>query len=176
VNRAPVVRLLVTVVGLGAAAAAARRLRGPAAPVFLAPPTAPEGLLRPEPAAPRPGATDPGAPDHTTADHTTADHTTADHTTADLPTADLPTAEPATGPSGDPDPDPEPERRPAPAGERWVFPLDDGTCPPGHLIKAKLRSGLYHQPGMAAYERTHPDRCYAEAVDAEADGLRRAKH
>jgi hypothetical protein len=57
-----------------------------------------------------------------------------------------------------------------------VFPLDDGRCPPSHPIKAKLRSGLYHQPGMAAYERTHPDRCYAEAVDAEADGLRRAKH
>jgi hypothetical protein len=28
---------------------------------------------------------------------------------------------------------------------------------------------------MAAYSRTIPDRCYAHEVDAEADGLRRAK-
>jgi hypothetical protein len=151
VSRSPVVRLLVAAVGVGAAAAAARRLRGPAAPVFLAPPTAPAGLLRTEPALP----VAVPAPAHE------------------------PNPEPATVEPDAPEPDaPEPatERRPAPPGERWVFPLDDGTCPPGHPIKAKLRSGLYHQPGMAAYGRTHPDRCYAEAVDAEADGLRRAKH
>ena len=35
-----------------------------------------------------------------------------------------------------------------------MFPNADGTCPPDHRIKAKLRSGLFHEPGMAAYERT----------------------
>lgn len=148
-SRIPAVRILAAAVGLGAAAAAARRLRGPAAPVFLAPPAAPAGLLRVDRATSTPA---PAAAEPTTA---------GDGAEPGAREADAP--EPASG------------RRPAPPGERWVFPLDDGRCPPTHPIKAKLRSGLYHQPGMAAYERTHPDRCYAEAVDAEADGLRRAK-
>lgn len=82
-------------------------------------------------------------------------------TSAEPPVAASPT--PASGPS-----------TPRPPGERWVFPVDGG-CPPTHPIKAKLRSGLYHLPGMAAYSRTIPDRCYAHEVDAEADGLSRAK-
>ncbi|HMS88119.1 MAG TPA: hypothetical protein PK748_02905 [Acidimicrobiales bacterium] len=162
-SRAPAVRLLVVAVGLGAAAAAARRLRGPATPVFLAPPTAPAGLLRDAPAGstPRPAEPEPARPEPATPEPATP--------------------EPAVLEPAAPEPDtsegePAPERPPAPPGERWAFPLDDGRCPPGHPIKAKLRSGLYHEPGMAAYERTHPDRCYAHAVDAEADGLRRAKH
>jgi hypothetical protein len=80
-------------------------------------------------------------------------------TDAPLTASPTPAGEPAT---------------PRPPGERWVFPVDGG-CPPTHPIKAKLRSGLYHLPGMAAYSRTIPDRCYAHEVDAEADGLRRAK-
>ncbi len=60
------------------------------------------------------------------------------------------------------------------AGPSWVEPAGGG-CPPSHPIKAKLRSGLYHLPGMAAYERTQPDRCYRDEVAAQADGLRRAK-
>ncbi len=63
---------------------------------------------------------------------------------------------------------------PNPPGERWVFAVD-GECPPSHPIKAKLRSGIYHMPGMMAYDRARPDRCYATEVDARADGLRRAK-
>ena len=66
------------------------------------------------------------------------------------------------------------EAEPNPPGSRWVFP-DGHECPPGHQIKAKLRSGLYHLPGMLAYDRTNPDRCYATEVDAIADGLTRAK-
>lgn len=57
----------------------------------------------------------------------------------------------------------------------WVEAQADGTCPPSHPIKAKLSSKLYHLPGMLAYERTKPDRCYADEAAAEADGLRRAK-
>jgi hypothetical protein len=34
---------------------------------------------------------------------------------------------------------------------------------------------IYHLPGMAAYGRTLPDRCYADPEAAEADGFVRAK-
>lgn len=58
---------------------------------------------------------------------------------------------------------------------RWVPPVD-GHCPATHPVKAKERSRIYHLPGMAAYARTVPDRCYASGADAEADGFRAAKH
>jgi hypothetical protein len=51
----------------------------------------------------------------------------------------------------------------------------DGACPPGFEIKAKLSSGIFHEPGMVNYARTTPDRCYASADAAVADGLRPAK-
>jgi hypothetical protein len=56
----------------------------------------------------------------------------------------------------------------------WVEP-SEGACPNSHPIKAKLASGIFHLPGMFAYDRTRPDRCYASAEDAEGDGLHRAK-
>jgi hypothetical protein len=34
---------------------------------------------------------------------------------------------------------------------------------------------LYHLPGMLAYDRTHPDRCYPSPEAAETDGFTRAK-
>jgi hypothetical protein len=54
-------------------------------------------------------------------------------------------------------------------------PNADGTCPASHPIKAKLSSGIYHVPGGANYERTKPDRCYADESAAASDGLRRSK-
>ena len=48
-------------------------------------------------------------------------------------------------------------------------------CPPSHPIKAKLASRLFHLPGMFAYDRTRPDRCYRDETGAVADGLTRAK-
>jgi hypothetical protein len=60
---------------------------------------------------------------------------------------------------------------PAPA---WVE-AEDGTCPDGYPVKAKLSSRLFHLPGMLAYERTKPDRCYTDAAAAEADGFTRAR-
>ena len=42
-------------------------------------------------------------------------------------------------------------------------------------MKAKLASGIFHEPGGANYARTQADRCYASAEAAEADGLRPAK-
>ena len=62
----------------------------------------------------------------------------------------------------------------AEAGAAWLEPVD-GDCPSTHPVKAKLSSGIYHLPGMVAYGRTHPDRCYRDAAAAEADGLRPAK-
>ncbi len=56
----------------------------------------------------------------------------------------------------------------------WRAPVE-GACPQGFPVKAKLTSGIFHLPGMLAYDRTHPDRCYADATSAEADGLRAAK-
>lgn len=56
----------------------------------------------------------------------------------------------------------------------WVEP-DGASCPASHPVKAKLSSGIFHLPGMLAYERTVPDRCYVDEAAAEADGLRKAK-
>ncbi|MGH9055356.1 MAG: hypothetical protein ACRDYY_05755 [Acidimicrobiales bacterium] len=64
---------------------------------------------------------------------------------------------------------------PAPPTAPWVDPPGDGPPPPTHPVKVKLSSKLYHLPGMAVYERTRPDRCYATAEAAEADGFLRAK-
>ena len=57
----------------------------------------------------------------------------------------------------------------------WVEPDAGGACPDGYPVKAKLASGIFHAPGMLAYDRTTPDRCYRDEASAEADGLRKAK-
>jgi hypothetical protein len=66
------------------------------------------------------------------------------------------------------------ETEPAAPATGFVRPVDGG-CPDGHPVKAKEASGIYHLPGMANYARTVPDRCYADARAAEADGFRAAK-
>jgi hypothetical protein len=60
-------------------------------------------------------------------------------------------------------------------GAPWVDPLEDGSCPVTHPVKAKLSSKIFHVPGGLAYDRTAPDRCYRDAGAAEADGFRAAK-
>lgn len=65
------------------------------------------------------------------------------------------------------------KRSPKPA-RAWVEP-QGSFCPSSHPVKAKLASGIFHLPGMTAYERTTPDRCYLDADAAESDGLRQAK-
>jgi hypothetical protein len=55
----------------------------------------------------------------------------------------------------------------------WVEP-QGRVCPTTHPVKAKLRSAMFHLPGMGAYDRTIPDRCYRDEAAATADGLRRA--
>jgi hypothetical protein len=66
------------------------------------------------------------------------------------------------------------KRRAGQAAARWVQPVD-GACPEGYPVKANDNSGIYHLPGGRFYARTVPERCYAAAADAEADGYRRAK-
>jgi hypothetical protein len=56
----------------------------------------------------------------------------------------------------------------------WMPPVE-GACPPGYPIKGNSNSRIYHAPGGRFYERTVPERCYASAADAEADGYRAAK-
>jgi len=56
----------------------------------------------------------------------------------------------------------------------WVDP-EGNFCPSTHPVKAKLSSGLFHLPGMAAYARTAPDRCYRDEQAALGAGLTRAK-
>ena len=56
----------------------------------------------------------------------------------------------------------------------WVE-ASDGECPADHPVKAKLASGIFHEPGGANYTRTQADRCYISSEAATADGLRPAK-
>jgi len=72
-------------------------------------------------------------------------------------------------------PNPAPTKTAAAAKKSWVEPKADGACPKGHPVKAKLKSGIFHVPGGANYDRTKPDRCYVDAAAAEDDGLRPAK-
>lgn len=61
------------------------------------------------------------------------------------------------------------------AGTRaWVAP-QGAVCPLSHPIKAKVASHIYHLPGMLAYSRTKPDRCYASETAAKRDGFNPAK-
>jgi hypothetical protein len=62
-----------------------------------------------------------------------------------------------------------------PEPDPWVEPTADGGCPDGYPVKAKLGSKIFHVPEGSLYERTVPDRCYATAEAAEADGLRASK-
>jgi hypothetical protein len=63
---------------------------------------------------------------------------------------------------------------PARASVPWVDAVD-GACPASHPVKVKVSSGIYHLPGGQFYDRTRPERCYADAAAAEADGYRAAK-
>lgn len=69
---------------------------------------------------------------------------------------------------------PAPAKKQAVAKQAWVE-AKDGVCPTSHPVKAKLTSKIFHLPGGLSYDRTNPDRCYADAAQAEADGLRAAK-
>jgi hypothetical protein len=61
------------------------------------------------------------------------------------------------------------------APERWMIATSDGAAPKGFPVKVKLSSGIFHVPGGRFYERTNPDRWYATADAALADGYRQSK-
>jgi hypothetical protein len=63
----------------------------------------------------------------------------------------------------------------APAPPTWVAATSDGASPAGYAVKANTRSGIYHEPGGRFYQRTTPDRWYANGAAAEADGYRAPK-
>ena len=64
----------------------------------------------------------------------------------------------------------------SPPTSRWLTADGDATNPPdGFPVKVKESSGIYHLPGGRFYDRTKPDRWYATADAAEADGYRRSK-
>ena len=81
------------------------------------------------------------------------------------PPADTPAESPA---------EPTPESGNDTGSDKWVEPAD-GSCPASHPLKANTQSHIFHVPGGGSYDRTHAERCYAEAADAEADGFRQAK-
>lgn len=149
--------LLITLLGF-LAVKAIRSLRGPEAPAFTRHPSAWDGqATTPDPAvAARPATASTAAP------------------AASSPPVPAPEPAPAPEPVTPPVAEPAPPSPAASAETTWVRPVD-GSCPQGFPIKAKERSGIYHEPGMFAYERTNPDRCYPTAADAQADGFRAAK-
>ena len=65
-------------------------------------------------------------------------------------------------------------KKAAPPPAPWVEPVA-GVCPDTHPIKGKLTSRLFHLPGMFAYDRCNPDRCYSSEDAATEDGLTKAK-
>lgn len=162
------IRKLLLVAAIAAVVAAiVRALRGEPSPQFS---THPSVLGGPSP--------EPSTPAAPPADATPQAAADADAPPAELEAGDAPVAELAAppAPSGELAPGDEGGAlEPVEAAEgAWVDPVD-GACPDGYPIKAKLKSGIYHQPGGLAYDRTKPDRCYATAEAAEADGLRAAK-
>ena len=80
----------------------------------------------------------------------------------------------ATDASWEPQPFPFPPQPSATRVEPWVAPVGD-ACPASHPVKAKLASRIFPVPGGASYDRTIPDRCYADEAAAVAEGFRAAK-
>ena len=97
---------------------------------------------------------------------------------APVAAAPEPTVDAVPGAGAQPLADPVPDETDDAPGDApnggWVAPVD-GACPPGYPIKANANSGIYHVPGGRFYDRTVPERCYANTADAEADGYRAAK-
>jgi hypothetical protein len=166
----PLRKLLVGVIIGVLVGAVVKALRGEPAPQFAHHPTVDGGARPPRPPEPKAVATIPAAEPETVVQATllpVAD-VAADEVPAPAPSAEVVADARATAPGSPSTTDASPGRA------TWVEPVD-GACPDGYPVKAKLKSGLFHLPGMFAYERTNPDRCYASAADAEADGLRPAK-
>jgi hypothetical protein len=89
-----------------------------------------------------------------------------------VPKSTTPT--PSTALIADPESNGSAEHNGSTANGSWVEP-DGGSCPLTHPIKAKLSSGIFHEPGGGNYERIRAERCYVDPDAAIADGLRAPK-
>ncbi|HWJ64986.1 MAG TPA: hypothetical protein VNS19_23655 [Acidimicrobiales bacterium] len=196
------VRKLALLIGIGALVALlVKKLRGEPAPQFSNHPTVKGGPLPDlvpaptDPTVPSPADADTAlvpAPTDPTVPAPEAAAAPAPAPAAAQPELDLPPLVAApddptvaadagtalvaelTDPTAPSAPAAEPGAPAGPTEQAWVEPVD-GACPDGYPVKAKIKSGIYHQPGGLAYDRTNPDRCYPDARTAEADGLRAAK-
>jgi hypothetical protein len=179
------VRKLAILITVGALVAQlVKKLRGDPAPQFSNHPTVKGGpnadpIRQPTPAA-RPAPQDPTAPASGTTlvaapeDPTVPEDDDAPPAAAAAPPASAPLAASPLAASPVADTEAAGSEAAGSGEQTWVAPVD-GACPDGYPIKAKVKSGIFHQPGGTAYERTSPDRCYSDAAAAEADGLRAAK-
>ena len=61
------------------------------------------------------------------------------------------------------------------AGGGAVPPISEEHCPSSAPIKGNESSGIYHMPGDAYYDATHPEVCFPTPQDAEAAGYRAAE-
>jgi micrococcal nuclease len=61
------------------------------------------------------------------------------------------------------------------AGGGAVPPISEEHCPSSAPIKGNESSGIYHMPGDAYYDATHPEVCFSTPQDAEAAGYRAAE-
>jgi hypothetical protein len=164
------VRLASLAAALAAIVAAVKAMRRPNDPLPTAPATKsdPWPPLRGdnEPARTDPAPTPDAAPAPNTPDP------------AAEPPADVAAAKPESTDEATvrfPEPDGVPVAATPAHGASWTEPTDDGECPDGYPVKAKMSSKIFHSPGQLNYDRTTPDRCYVDATAAEADGLRAAK-
>ena len=57
----------------------------------------------------------------------------------------------------------------------WMIATGGDEAPDGFAVKVKVSSGIFHVPGGRFYDRTTPDRWYATAEAASADGYRQSK-
>jgi len=152
-----------------APAATARADEPPGTPPSVTPPPAPTDAEGSEPESPADHPSDAADTGHSSGDNS-----------GDEPNLGATAADPALAAETPPDPivaaRPDEATSPAPPapGTVWVEPVDGG-CPEGYPVKAKATSRIFHVVGGLSYERTVPDRCYATAAAAEADGFRAAK-
>ncbi len=60
-----------------------------------------------------------------------------------------------------------------------VPPLDPGTCPASHPVKAtvspRTRECVFHLPDGAHYRTVRPDVCYASPAEARREGCWQAR-
>jgi len=162
-----VVRFATLAAAVAAVVAAIRALRRDADPLPApaASPSEPWPPLRAEDStAAADTSADPGyVPDAAPAPNPPTDAEPGDDVVLEPEVGGVPVADAGSAPT------------PATGGDAWREPTADGGCPDGFPIKAKMGSKIFHAPGQLNYDRTAPDRCYADAAAAEADGLRAAK-